>query len=212
MSRKRRKPKLNTNKVLKRLRRALDGQYFVRITRWFEGADIVSGFVVGLGTKWIAVASLDEGKHPDGWELIRLKDIQKVRVSADRTVEIRVLQARHQWPLAAPPLLLNGTSALLRSTASCAELVSVHTEKYNSGAMWVGALVDVNGGHLQLEGLDPEACWDDEVFSFKLRDISRVQIADSYTAALALVADPRPMRDPSAPLPLVPHRRGALWR
>ncbi len=159
------------------------------------GCGRVWGFVTGIGRRWVAIAILDDGKRPDGWELLRLKDIERVRLNKDAdAVAIRVLRARGDWPLAAPPIPLDKTRDLLRAAGT--DLMSVHIERKRPDAYWVGSPLDISESEVDLASLDSEARWEEKILVFELRDITRVTTSNAYVAALGLVAGPRPDQAP----------------
>ena len=131
--------------------------------RWFRDSDKVEGFVTGVGKKWVAIIPLSDGKEPDGYEFVRIRDIKKVRVNSDpEFIAVRVLRARGQWPLTAPAFDLNTTAAVLADAADAGPLLSLHVERYRPDALWVGGLRSVADGEVVLDGLTPDAEWEAE--------------------------------------------------
>lgn len=186
------RPDNDEDKVLSKLRRAHERQLPVRIRRWFPDASPIEGFVVGVGKRWVAVALLPEGEEHDGYDLVRLEDIHKVRVEKDpEAIRARVLIARGQWPLPPPSVRLGNIKAVIRDVGSEGALFSVHVERHRPDAMWVGALRKIAGGQLHLAHLTPDAQWDEEPLRLDLHDITRVTIATSQLKDLTLAAPPR---------------------
>ena len=192
MGKKAGRPDIDQEKVRSKLRRAHERQLPVRIRRWLPDASPVEGFVVGVGKRWVAVALLPEGKEHDGYDLVRLEDIHKVRVDKDPdSIQARVLRARGQWPLPPPSVRLGNIKAVIRDVGSDGALFAVHLERQRPDAMWVGALRKIADGQLHLEHLTPDAQWDEEPMHLDLHDITRVTIANSQLKDLTLAAPPR---------------------
>src|SRR4051794_17023762 len=103
MSGKRKKPPIDKAAVLTRLSPAQQNQLLVTVRRWIPRADRLEGFVVGIGDKWVALQRLSDRIAFDGWQLIRVKDIQAVSIDPDPDCfEVRALKARSLWPPSVP--------------------------------------------------------------------------------------------------------------
>jgi hypothetical protein len=186
------RPEIDHDKVLSKLRRAHECQLHVRIRRWFPDASPIEGFIVGVGKRWVAVALVPEGQGHDGYDLVRLEDIHKVRVDKDPdSAPARVLRARGQWPLPPPSVRLGDIKAVLRDIGAQGDLFAVHAESRGPEATWVGALRKISGGQLHLARLT-DAQWDEEPLHLDLHDVTLVTVASSQLKDLALAAPPRP--------------------
>jgi hypothetical protein len=103
MSGKRKKPPIDKKTVLARLEQAQEHQLLVHVRRWIPDADRLEGFVVAIGDKWVAVQRLSDRIAFDGWQLLRLKDIQAVSIEPDPDCfEVEALKARNCGPRPRP--------------------------------------------------------------------------------------------------------------
>ncbi|MFC6153633.1 hypothetical protein [Nocardioides yefusunii] len=180
------------DEIRRRLGQALSEQFPVRVSS-HHCDDESHGFVVALGKRWAAIALLDEGRRHDGWDLVRLRDVSRVRRSRREKVAERILRARGTWPLLAPVGLdLDRASRLLGTLAARGDLVSIHCERERPDALWVGVPLAAEGRDVVVHELNTVGEWDNDPSYFTARDITRITVGDAYMEGLALVAPPRP--------------------
>lgn len=188
-----RKPPIDKKSVVAKLERAQQDQLLVRIRRWIPDADPVDGFAVGLGRRWVALALLSDRIVLDGWGLVRLKDIQAVKVYPDPdSFAARALRHRSQWPPVAPPVDLDDTAAAITSAAEVTPLLTVHEEFYRPDVCWIGKVRSVDDTKLKLHEVDSEASWRRKVSTIDLDSITRLDLGGGYAEALHLVAGEPP--------------------
>jgi hypothetical protein len=75
----------------------------------------------------------------------------------------------------------------LRTANRAFPLVTIHREKVDAGACWVGRVVDLGRGRVTLLEIGPDASWDDELETYRLNEITRVDFGGDYENALQLV-------------------------
>src|SRR5687767_2271036 len=91
-----------------RLERAQGEVLLTRVRRWIPDSDIVDGYVLDVGRRWAILATQSDQVTPNGWALVRLKDIQAVVLEPiDGGFTTEVLTARGQWPPALPEVTVN---------------------------------------------------------------------------------------------------------
>ena len=192
MSKKRKKPPIEKKSVLARLERARDEQLYVSVRRWIPNSERVDGFVLALGAKWVALASLD-GVRLDGWCLLRLKDIQGVFIDSD-SLATKVLQARDQWPPPAVDVSLGDATMALRSATEIAPLISIYVELDRPDILWLGSVTAIDRDRVQFLEVDNLAEWQRKPRIIDLEDVTRIEFGGFYEEGLALVAGPRPVK------------------
>ena len=188
------KPPLDREAMVDRLEWAKSEGLHVYVRRWIRHADLLGGYVTGIGREWLCLACADSGLKLDGWQLVRLKDIQAVRVDFDpECLEGRVLRARGQWP---PPVvdvgLDSGADAI--RTVGARGMTSLFSEFADPDMCWVGLLDLVDQRTARLQGIDPRGYWDREPRLYDVEDVTRLQFGGGYEESLALVAGPVPDR------------------
>lgn len=181
--------------VGERLKRGLGGPLKVTIRRGIPEADVVVGFVVGIGRDWLALAKFDGGIRMDGWVMIRIGDIQAVGLEPDPDCfEIRVLKARKEWPPRALDVPLIDTVSLVTEAAKMAPILSVFEEFNDPELCWIGAVVSIEEHSVGILEIGNDAIWYSKPRSFDLGDVTRIELCGAYEDALALGSGERPQR------------------
>lgn len=170
-----------------RLKKALKAEQLVRIERSLRNADRVEGFVLGLGTKWALIAATRDGGFLDGLAAVRIRDVSAVE--RNTSFEERFAKTLANWPPTAPDVDLDETAALLRGLGSASPLISIGQEgRYKFDGRWIGVIDDVEGGHLWLREVRPDATWKSEPLGYKLNRITYVETGSAYLTGLNAIA------------------------
>lgn len=166
----------------------------VRVTRRIRGADLLEGYVVAVGRKWVLLATPDD-TYLDGWDAVRLRDIRKVRDASGQRLVRRAFKLQQSWPPAPPPFPINldNTRALIDSLAAGADLVAVHLEYLDPRIAFFGRVRGQYSRRLWLHEIDGDGRWTDP-FPFRRDKISRLGTGDRYSAMLLQVAGPAPKK------------------
>ncbi|QGV82291.1 hypothetical protein [Streptomyces ficellus] len=178
--------------ILRKLDRAVRTGELVRIRRSIAHADRIEGFVVGVSPAWTLIAPCSDVQI-DGWAAVRTPDIVKVRRRGDDTcLTVRALRRRGQWPVRMPgrAVPLDGPAALAESAADGFGLITVHAERRRPDACWIGALTAVRRASLRVREVDPDARWQDDVTTFRFKDITRIDFGGRYESVLREFAGP----------------------
>ena len=165
----------------------------VKLKRRIPGADPVEGFVCGVGHGWVAVLKLSEALFRDGWALVRLADVRKVRIVdtvAERSLEAKMLRVRSEWPPVVPSVDLDDVMDPLRAVLHRDEMATVFLEHAYPDMCWVGLVRSLDGDVLTLQAIDPRAAWESRPRMYDFEDVTRVDLGGSYEDALRLAADP----------------------
>lgn len=193
MSGKRKKPPIDKEAVLSRLVRAQQGQLLVSVRRWIPDADRLEGFVVGISRKWVALQRVSDRIEFDGWNLIRMKDIQAVSIDPDpECFEVKALKARSLWPPSAPELSLDDVGRAVESAASATAMVSVFDEFSRPDVCWIGDVTSLDDSKLHLREVNTRGGWARKPRTFDPADVTRIDFGGGYEEALRLVAGPPP--------------------
>jgi hypothetical protein len=86
-----------------------------------------------------------------------------------------------------PPVAVNNLAKLLLTASRAFPLVTIHREKVDGAACWIGRLVDVAKGRVTLLEIGPDATWDDRLQTYRLSEITRVDFGGDYEGALYLI-------------------------
>ena len=193
MTGKPKKPPIDKKAVVARLARAQEHQLLVHVRRWVPDSDGLEGFVVGIGKKWVVLQRLSYRIAFEGWQLLRLKDIQAVSIDPDADCfEVKALKARALWPPTTPELHLDDVVGALQSAASATTVISVFDEFDRPDVCWIGAVTSVDESKLQLLEVNTRGGWARKARSFDPADVTRLEFGGGYEEALSLVAGPPP--------------------
>jgi hypothetical protein len=177
---------------LARLSRAQQNQLLETVRRWIPDADRLEGFVVGIGQKWVALQRLSDRIAFDGWQLIRVKDIQAVSVDPDPDCfEVKALKARSLWPPSAPDLALDDVVSAVDSASGPTAMVSVFDEFDRPEVCWIGEVTSLGDSKLHLLEVNTRG-WARKARTFDPADITRIDFGGGYEEALRLVAGSPP--------------------
>lgn len=192
-NKKTKKPPLDKKRIGERLERAREGRLLVSVRRWIPRSDAVDGFVVSIGSDWVALAKFTDSVHIDGWSLLRLEDIQAVSIDPDPDCfEAKALRARSEWPPPMADVVLDDVAEVVRSASEVEPLTTVFVEYYRPDICWVGALTSIDKRALWLHEVDPQGMWRRKPRAIDLEDVTRVEFGGDYEKALRLVAGPHP--------------------
>jgi hypothetical protein len=193
MSAKRKKPPIDKEATLTRLARAQQNQLLVTVRRWIPNADRLEGFVVVIGQKWVALQRLSDRIVFDGWQLIRVKDIQAISVDPDPDCfEVKALKARSLWPPSAPDLTLDDVVSAVGSASAGTAMVSVFDEFDRPDLCWIGEVTSLDDSKLHSLEVNTRAGWARKPRTFDPADVTRIDFGGGYEEALRLVAGSPP--------------------
>ncbi|HEX8508422.1 MAG TPA: hypothetical protein VF635_02835 [Propionibacteriaceae bacterium] len=178
---------------LERLYQAQTQHEYVNIERSIEGADRVTGYVVGVGSDWLLVSVYDNGAA-NGWVSLRIDDVADVSPAPGGQFVRRGLEYRRSWPARPPgtPLTLSsGPLALTLSAASAFPLVTLFAEGEDPYHFFLGRPVSWTTERMHWQEMNVAAGWEEEPVEWVLDSVTRVDIGGRYQAALARVAQLR---------------------
>jgi hypothetical protein len=148
----------------------------------------VSGYVLDIGPQFFLVALIADGIRPNGFQCYRLTDVRKLRVPDKyaRFHEAVLKQRRIRFPKK-PRVDVSSLENLLRTANKAFPLVTIHREKIDPDACWIGRVVDLDRGRVTLLEIGPDASWDHELETYRLREITRVDFGGDYEDGLQLI-------------------------
>ncbi|ROR80294.1 hypothetical protein SAMN06295974_2546 [Plantibacter flavus] len=181
-------------KVLNRLALARETSTIVKLNRMSAPYETLEGFVVAIGRKWVLVAPIASGGFFDGYAVIRVREIARVRF--DRSFQRRFSETRPEWPVNPPPGRpmpdLDSTRGMLRSFLAKGVLCAIE-RRNKPDLMWVGVPDQLRRHWLYLLEVRSDATWHAGPLGYRLRTITLVRMGDQYLRALAAVAGLAPV-------------------
>lgn len=176
-------------KTMKQVRKALLNHDLVQLPRKLRRADLVEGYVVAIGTRWVVLAITTNG-GPDGWSVVRRADIRGVWEAGGERFTRRIYELDGCWPPAPPevPLALDGTvQELIESAAAAFPLVVMYVDDENYSQ--IGRPVRWTSKWLYWRDLDRNAEWMPTLHRYRQSDILRLDLGGHYESSLARVAE-----------------------
>ncbi len=180
---------MSPQKIRARLRRSAAEQVPVAVRRRFDPQERVEGIVLDIGARWVLLASLRDAAYFDGFTLLRLEDIRRVKV--DPTF-LPALRTGHTWPPSAPagPLDLSDPAGFLAGIARQVPALALHEEARRPDMLWIAAPTEVGQKSILVRMIDPDCTWNDYLTKVKFRHLTRVDFGDDYIRAVLEVASP----------------------
>jgi hypothetical protein len=86
-----------------------------------------------------------------------------------------------------PPVAVSSLVELLITANRAFPLVTIHREKVDAGSWWIGRIVDLSKSHVTLLEIGPGAIWDNQLETYRLSEITRVDFGGDYESALQLM-------------------------
>lgn len=181
---------------MKQVRKALLNNDLVELPRSRKRADLVEGYVVTIGTRWVVLATA-AGGHPDGWSIVRRADLRGVWAGLGERFTRRAFELDNCWPPAPPaaPLALDGTvQVLIDSAAAAFPLVVIFVGDEDN--CQIGRPTRFTAKWVYWRDLDRNAEWVPALHRYRASDILRIDLGGRYESSLARVAEltPRPTR------------------
>lgn len=184
---------MRPEKIRRRLEKALADGLKIRVWRLglVDWSDDV--YVAAVTDGWVAFESMLGGVLWDGYHLVRLQDITKV-VILDAARQDYWSRVRAEFPRRSPVPGLSGietTEEALAFAAGQSSIISVHEERWADEPVWIGRLERVGRKGYWMTPIDPAGQWE-EPERFKLKNLTRIEVLDRYTTALATHGDSYP--------------------
>ncbi len=180
-------------KVVGRMRDALETQRQVILLARHDPEFRIDGFVVQLGEKWVLIARTRDGGHLNGHSLVRIRSL--VRVYGGRSFEAVFARTLPDWPPQplehADTLDLDTTKGMLQTAVPADTVVGLEFS-HRPGAINIGRITEIESRRVVMQEIDPAAQWSEETSTWRTSRIVALTMGDDYQRALASVAGPPP--------------------
>jgi hypothetical protein len=166
---------------------ALRDKTLVKFIRPFEDGG-VHGYVLDIGPRWFLLALVGDGIRFNGFQCFRLSDVRKLHVPHPyASFAEAALKKRGECLPKKPRISVASVEELLLSASREFPLVTIHREKVDADVCEIGRVVQVTDGRVSLLEINPDATWEAEPNTYRLRDITRIDFGGEYEEALQLV-------------------------
>ncbi len=192
-----------TQTMAEELTTAMRDGRLIRLYRPFEET-YVRGYILDVGAEFFLLNLVSDRIRFDGFECFRLDQVDELTPDPYATFTEAALTARGQIR-SDLTLRLTSVGELLTSAAERFPLVTIHKERDQPDACYIGQVISVEGGIVWMLEIEPDAKWDPEPSAHKLSEITRVNFGGDYEDALAVVGGkpPEPATRSRVPLRLV---------
>lgn len=181
-------------KLTARLHKALENRELVRVRRDITRAERLTGYVVGVGERWLFMACVEDGIALDGFQALRLADVESVKRRKEKeTFTRRALDLGGQWPPHAPSTIsLDDDATLIGDISRVYPLLVLYVEHQDPGICHVGKALDWSRRGFNLLSVTPDAEWEEPTTRFKFADVTRIDFGGRYEDVLMRLAGPAP--------------------
>lgn len=147
------------------------------------------GYVLDIGPEFFLMLVVEGDIHYDGFRAFRIRDVVKLEVlhRYHEFVE-RALRLRGEKRPRKPRVSLLSLPLLVRSAAKHFPLVTIHRERKDPNACWIGRVLSASKKKMELLKISPDAAWDAEPTKYRLSQVTRVDVGSRYEDALLQVA------------------------
>lgn len=155
----------------------------IRITRKTPCHPTVDGYLLGL-SKTLALLHSFDGFFPDGYSVLRVEDVVKVRSAAHERCWDHILTAEKL--LAGlkfrQPIDLTSMRSAIESIARCYDhiIIECEDEEEDVEDFYIGSLVATSDNGIRFRHFDALGYWERRPSTIVLADISRVQFDTPY--------------------------------
>lgn len=171
-----------------KLGKAVREQRYVTVHRR-RGWEEVTGYVVGVGDRWVAVVAVPLASF-EGLVFVRRKDVRRL-VPARRARRAEAgLQMDGLWPPALPQSVdLDGTRELLFSVGALSRTLGFSNERRAAG-LFVAQVERITQRRLESREVTPGGRWGSSM-TIDLDRLTRVVLWDPYVERITAIADAR---------------------
>jgi len=147
------------------------------------------GVPLQVGAAWVVIATMDDRISIDGFDALRLSDVDQVeRQFVRRAFYVRGLSAKRARVPELPHLQLGSIRGLLRSAQEWFPLLVIDREEVNPGAAEIGRIVRVADSSYTMKEIDPSGDWRRSNARYHQGDVTRVGFGNEYEETLASAA------------------------
>ncbi len=146
------------------------------------------GYVLEVGPEFFLLLLVSDDILYNGFSAMRIDDVTSIEIPHRHSSFVeKALKLRGQKRPEAKSLRLSSLEELLRTASEGFSVLTIHPEKIEPDACYVGKVVDVRDSILRLREISPDAAWQQDSEEHNLRDITRVDFGGAHEEALMLV-------------------------
>jgi hypothetical protein len=190
---KKKKKKSRIRKIQQSLRSLVCREVIAKFWREHIDSHALTGYVVGLGSDFVAIQVQSNEITLNGYTVLRVKDITLIEEKPEWCdFYVEALKLRGYTPSRPVGICLDGVVSVLESINRNYPLLTVHREGIIRDECAIGRVENLTAKTLILQWLTPGAKWDGYSPRYKLKTITKIDFGDLYADALARVAQIQP--------------------
>ncbi|OQX38185.1 MAG: hypothetical protein B0D91_04840 [Oceanospirillales bacterium LUC14_002_19_P2] len=148
-----------------------------------------NGFVIEQSQELLLLQLINDRISLDGYQLLRQSDITDIEQPMPHHGFIeKALELRQQHPVHPGIVNMSSMESALQSISQSSPLVTIHQESLEPDICWIGRVVSTSQGSLYLKCITPDARFEQDVDSYRIADVSRVDFGGDYEQILWRVA------------------------
>ena len=171
---------MNNTASIEKLEKCIEKGYLCAVNREIIDTFSLYGYPVRSKGE-LAVMLFVYDFMPDGFKIIRKRDITEVYGGKEERFLDKVVKSEHpELEIIAPSLKIDSMRALCEDLMQKSQIVTVECEDFEENIILIGQIVNVNKNVVTMKTFDGLGVWDDEMASVELEDITCVSIGNSY--------------------------------
>jgi hypothetical protein len=184
---KKRKDLFMAKTCLPQLEDALRARRMIRFRQRYDDY-LIRGYVLDIGPVFFLIAVVSDRVWFDGFECFRIQDVRRVVAEPYAKFAETALRKRRERRPKKPRVSVASVGELLLTAGRAFPLVTLHREAINSRVCSIGRILGVEDGNVSLLEINPDATWEKTPITYRLKDITHVNLGGDYANALHLVS------------------------
>lgn len=182
------KPKVGSARKAERIGLSVNN-VLVHFTRSLEQGSVM-GYILAAGPRFFLLALVDENIRFNGFQCLRLQDVRNLQVPAKQTAFVEAaLKLRGQKRPRTPRVNVQTIQELLSTAGRLFPVITIHRELVAPDVCHIGKVVSVSESEVSLLEIDADARWEDEILTYRTKQITRIDFGGDYEQALVLVGN-----------------------
>ncbi len=171
---------MDNKKQLAKIEKCMESSSLCAISRDYIDTFSLYGYPVGASGELVAISFIYDFM-PDGYKIIRKKDITGVFCGQPERFLDNVIKSEHEgFKPELKDMQLSTMKALCDSLMQGGQIVTVECEDFEENIVLIGKIASIDGNLVSIKTFDALGVWDKEVSSVELDDITCITIKNSY--------------------------------
>jgi hypothetical protein len=153
--------------------------------------DILMGFAIGWNVELTLIQVMDDVHFRlNGYAIFRNPDVKRWRPVEMDTFSARAAKLNRLRPSRPTGVSFASMKEAVSSAGAAFPLITIHRERIDRGACYVGRLQKTNQRTATILPISPQAEWESAEEPYQLKDITRLEFGGAYENLLARMARP----------------------